>query len=111
MKPDLILFCSDSSGIYIPRRFAREINRDCPECVTGVSPEEFAILEAGPENEQYWDCWNDVLNNAKVNDGNTTYSLYQDGDLWLVPEGMEWNEETEGFSWPADESDESDRNA
>jgi hypothetical protein len=26
--------------------------------------------------------------------------LYQDGDLWLIPEGMQWNDETGFFEWP-----------
>lgn len=84
--PEPILFCDGASGIYIPQRFAEEVKRDC---VTGVDAHEFETLALGPDTEWYWDTWADVLDNAKVHDpvANVTYTLHQDGDLWLLPEG------------------------
>ena len=39
------------------------------------------------------DAWNDVCNNAVVTDSNgVTFSLWQDGDLWLVPTSHEWED-------------------
>lgn len=29
----------------------------------------------------------------------------EDGALWLIPEGMEWDEETDFFKWPDEETD------
>ena len=78
-------FCyADSArGIYIPQHFAETIKRDC---VTGVSEEQFAILESGPDTEFYWDVWCEVTDSAIVtNQSGESYTLYQDGDLWLVP--------------------------
>jgi hypothetical protein len=86
-EDDAILFLSDTRGVYIPRDFAQSIKR---ECVKGVSDEEWKILEAGPdyeENEFYWDVWNDVEQNAEITDPSNgiVYTIYQNGDCFLVP--------------------------
>jgi len=78
------LYASDNRGIYIPQYFAESIQR---ECLGGVSNEDMQILLDGPEAEYYWDAWDTVLDNAILTDKNgKRWSLYQDGDLWLVPE-------------------------
>lgn len=77
------LFAGDARGIYIPKFFADNILR---KLVTGVSDEDYSILEAGPDHEYYWDAWADVLDNAKVNHPTLGECyLYQEGDLWIVP--------------------------
>lgn len=77
------LFADEARGIYIPQHFAEAVTR---EYVTGVTDEDYSILEDGPENEAYWDVWMDVLLKAEITrpDG-SKYLLYQDGDLWIVP--------------------------
>ena len=80
-----ILFSDSARGIYIPQHFAESVKR---ECVSGISPVQFAILRHGPEDEFYWDVWNEVVeSNAIVTDPESgiAYTLFQDGDLWLVP--------------------------
>lgn len=77
------LFCSNASGVYIPQRFAQEVDRSC---VTGVADKDYEVLEAGPDHEHYWDAWADVLDNAKIQDPKMGECyLYQEGDLWVVP--------------------------
>lgn len=102
-RPDMLLWLSDSRGIYIPRDFALSIDR---VNVSGVSDEDWAILEAGPDHEYYWDTWADVEQNAVVTDehGNK-FTVYQNGDCWLIPEGMEYNEEKDTFAYPDDEEE------
>ena len=69
-----------------------------------MSDEDWAIVEAGPDHEYYWDTWDTVLANAQVTDENgVQYTLDQDGDLRLVPVGMEWSEENECWQWPESE--------
>jgi hypothetical protein len=102
-KPDMMLWFSDARGIFIPRDFANcfidGFTRD--KHVTGVSAEDWAILEAGPDDESYWDVWAHVLDNAKMTDENgAEFTLHQDGDLWLIPIGMEWDDEAGTFNWP-----------
>jgi hypothetical protein len=102
-KPDMQLWLSDARGVYIPRDFAKcFIDRDTRDRhVKHVDAEYWATLEYGPEHEYYWETWDSVLNNARVVDENgVEFSLYQDGDLWLVPVGMEWDEDTETYVWP-----------
>ena len=86
-----LLWLDEARGVYIPRDFALcFIDRD--KAVTGVDPDDWAILEACPEHELYWDTWQDVCDNAKVTETDSTvYTLWQDGTLWLVEEGAEWD--------------------
>jgi hypothetical protein len=99
---DMLLWLSDAHGQYLPRDFANSfVNRAAH--VAGVSDEEWSILEAGPDHEWYWEAWNDVCDNAVVIDGDTKYRVWQDGDCWLVPEGMVWDDCSETFVWPRDE--------
>jgi hypothetical protein len=104
-KPDTMLWLDDHRGVYIPRDFANSFaNRD--HDVSGVDPEQWKILETGPEleNEFYWEVWTEVCDNAIVTDENgIKYRLHQDGALWLVPEGMEYDEFSETFGWPKED--------
>ena len=85
-----ILYASDRHGIYLPQYFAESIK---PECLSGVSGEDLAILLDGPDHEHYLDAWCDVCSTAKITDSNgVTFYLYQDGDLWLIPTDCEWEE-------------------
>ena len=114
-KAKPILFLSDSRGIYIPRDFARSIK--CT-CLSGVSEADLDYLALGPggclddvqepqegesvRGEYYWETWDNVLNNAVVTDNGQKYVLYQDGDLWLIPQDWEWSDEEGWFVAPED---------
>jgi hypothetical protein len=102
-KPDMMLWLSDARGQYIPRDFATSfVDRD--KHVAGVDAETWTILESGPDHEWYWEAWDDVCRDAIVTDENgVKYRVYQDGDCWLIPEGMEWDDESETFSYPTEE--------
>tara|TARA_R110000851_G_scaffold163685_1_gene307678 strand:+ start:1866 stop:2594 length:729 start_codon:yes stop_codon:yes gene_type:complete len=73
-----ILYASDSRGIFIPQYFAESYDSDMWE---PISVEAMTILKEGPESEQYWDTWQEVLDSAETIDGGI---LHQDGDLWVV---------------------------
>lgn len=106
-KPEMLLWLSDARGVYIPRDFATSF-RDRAESVSGVSAEQWEILEQGPDAEYYWDVWNEVEQSAVITDDNgVKYTIRQDGDCWLIPEGMEYNESTDSFEWPS-ETEETD---
>lgn len=95
-KPEMILFSDSARGSYIPQHFAESIRRDC----VNLTDEDYAVL-MNPDHECYWDTWADVCDNAVVTDDHgIKYRLWQDGDLWLIPEGMEWSEEEGEFAWP-----------
>lgn len=105
-KPDMMLWLSDARGQYIPRDFANSfINRE--RDVIGVTADDWRVLENGPDDGSYWDVWNDVCDNAIITDENgELYRIWQDGDCWLVPDGMEWSDRDETFHWPDDDEDE-----
>ena len=105
-KPEMMLWLSDARGQYIPRDFANSF-ADRAKTVTGVSDDDWITLENGPDTEWYWEAWDSVCNNAIVTDENgVQYRIHQDGDCWLVPDGMEWSDETETFQWPDDDDPE-----
>ena len=95
-RPEKLLWLSDSRGMYIPRDFTI-INR---HLVTGVCDEDWKILEAGPDSEGYWDAWIEVCDQARVSMNGVDYHLEHDGDLWLIPIGMTWDEEADDWRWP-----------
>lgn len=84
------LLFSDASGIYIPRRFAREIARDHVSFGSHDFSEGWDILE-NPDHERYWEAWQEVLDHATLTDGNgVEYRLEQDGDCWMVEKAGEY---------------------
>lgn len=85
------LLLSDSHGIYIPKKFAEFENWE------GITQEQKEILN-NPENEFYWETWEEVLITVYYVVEQTTpanlshiikpgkWSLYQTGDLFAVHE-------------------------
>lgn len=98
-----MLWLSDARGMYIPRDFATSF-ADRAKHVTGVNDETWSILEAGPDHEWYWEAWDDVCRSARVTDAHGRgYTVYQDGDCWLIPDDMEWSDETGFFVRPSEQ--------
>mgnify|MGYP000353744861 CR=1 FL=1 len=96
MAQGLILFSDSSRGVYIPKHFAEDVKR---QYVTGIDLSELDyLLDNDYCDDNFWDHWIYVLNNCTVtdDDGNV-YSLYQDGDLWLVCDELMTDEEKENF--------------
>ena len=89
----MILFCDSASGRYIPQRFAAEI---MPQYLRGVSQDDLNEL-ADPDSEWYWHAWHKILDNATVVDGDLTYRLHHDGDLWLICDELLTDEERENI--------------
>jgi hypothetical protein len=85
IEDSAIVVVSDSHGIYQAQYFAGIVRHDL---VTGVSDDEWEIIQAGPDDEAYWDVWADIEQNACITSPETgiKYRVWQDGDIWLVPE-------------------------
>lgn len=99
-KPEMLLWLSDARGVFIPRDFANSFS-DRSKSVSGVTDEGWAILESGPDHEQYWDAWCEIMDCATITDEEgVKYHIWQEGDCWLVPDGMQWDEENETYKWP-----------
>ena len=69
----------DAYGIYCPVTFLERF----PE-LEGIGAEDRSTIEKGPDEEWYWDAWGAVLNNGSVTLAGVNYSVYQDGDVWLI---------------------------
>jgi len=105
---DIKLLFSNSRGMSIPWCFADEIlegsiiggkeqwtclNEICDPCET---------WEEAASKEGYWDAWHEVLDSVVLRDDKGhVYTLYQDGDVWLIPCG-------EHVKWVPDEDCEVD---
>ena len=99
--PDMLLWLDANRGRYLPQSFANTIDRST---VRGIASQNWRVLEKGPDSfdgdTDYWNTWEHVLNIAIVTYNGTEFRLHQDGDLWLVPCGMEWDDKNETFVWP-----------
>ncbi len=78
----IILFADSNRGIYIPQHFAESVEREFVQGIDLSLLDE--LIEHGIEYEYYWDIWTEVLDNCKLVKDGKTYSLHQDGDLWLI---------------------------
>lgn len=75
-----VLLLDSHRGIYIPQNFAEMFNY-----WQGISKEDKDILLYGPEHQDYWNVWDDVLCMAfYVDENENTWELHQDQDLWAV---------------------------
>lgn len=88
------ILVSDTHGIGVPQQFIR----CCCAVEWHVEPRDAAVLSAGPEHEDYWEVWNEVLDSAYYEhpDG-YRYTLHQDGDLFAVCGDLMTNEEYENL--------------
>jgi hypothetical protein len=102
-KPETLLWLADHRGVHIPQDFAESF-KDRDKDVSGVDAEQWAILEAGHEHEHYWDTWSDVMDSAQITIDGIEYCVWQDGDVWLIPDGMEYSEDN-GWYWPSEDDD------
>lgn len=80
------LVVDSSHGVYCPQVFSQVINHDF---FPDIKDEYWKILDSGPDNELYWDTWCYHFECQVATDGSM---IYQDGDIWLV---YEWSEDDE----------------
>lgn len=77
------LLIPDSYGIYIPNHFWKHF--DFKEW--NIKRSYYQEL-SDPCDENYWEAWSDLLDNAKHTDKNgKNWYLLQDGDLFAYEEG------------------------
>ena len=101
-----ILWIDGANGIYVPKRF---VNVTTTNAIENVTEETITTLEHGPGHDYYWDAWETFLNNAVIRETffdptkpDVKYFVHQsdEGDVWLIPQDMVWNEESEWWSYP-----------
>ena len=93
-KIEPILLVDDHNGIYIPQVFCQSYKA----YITNLSEvkEDFEICLSGPDNEEYWDAWDMLLQNMKFTDDNSNNLevgyLPESCDLWAFPENFDFSE-------------------
>ena len=102
-KPEPLLWLDSARGVFIPRDFATSM-AGMRDSVANVTTLDWTTLEAGPElggdSSNYWETWTEVEAHAIVTYEGVEYRVYQDTDCWLIPVGMEWDDEADWFVWP-----------
>lgn len=87
--PEIIICIGDGArGQYMPQVAfdleAKGWNRDDQNFL--LSRQDVGILETGPEHYEYWDLWDEILNDAVYVDesGDEWRLVQQDGDLFAI---------------------------
>ena len=85
---DVTLFLDNSRGIYIPKVFAENINRELiVDRVSWSWDHELDFLIKYDTNKDfYWETWQNILDNMRVRIGRRTYFFSQvvPGDVWMI---------------------------
>jgi hypothetical protein len=82
----LILLVDSHHGVFIPQIFAEQF--------ADLLTQEQAKDLSSPENEFYFEAWEDVLNNVQVQDKEgKKYNIFQNEDVWAIPVNMEFPED------------------
>lgn len=86
------LICDSHHGIYCPQLTIKDLIDDI---VSQLPAEDVQTVLDGPDNEFYWESWENILNTSFIiDDGeNKRYYLYQDEDVWMLEKGEEFNNE------------------
>ena len=98
MAKAIIHFLDSSRGQFIPRDFCRQINKEFLQCVDFVLVEELS-QENSNDYEFYWENWDHIIKNARIQFEGNTYTLHQDGDLWLINYDKMTAEERQNFGF------------
>jgi len=92
-QPELLV--DSHHGIYIAQIFCQRY----AAYITNMDKvkEEFDICLVGPDHEEYFDALADLMDNVEfTNDNKEAYTvgnIGEEGDLWAIPEGYEFEDE------------------
>jgi len=88
-----IMICDSRHGVLIPHIVTEELIN----CKHGWANDErldwsnvyeasIQILLSGCDEELYWEAWEDVLDNLKIDFDGEPYIMIHNKDVWLIPE-------------------------
>jgi hypothetical protein len=90
------LLLSDARGVYIPANFIELFDVSS----WNIDVNSWAAKECqDKDNENYWDAWNNILDNAEYKENGNVWRLHQDGDLWAICYELMSDEEKENFGF------------
>lgn len=98
---------SNQNGIYAPSVFCSSIDISqfvIPEGC-GVRADDIVFVskwDSGGDLQDLHDEWDAITTHCKVMDvwGRLSFIHENDGDIWCIPVGMEWDDEEDWFVWP-----------
>lgn len=82
-EEDARLLLSDCHGIYIPQFYCQTLSEEEAED-SDISWEDVLICQAGPDEERYWEAWQQICDSAEWEEDGERWNLLQNGDLWQV---------------------------
>lgn len=95
MPEAIILLLDSHRGTNIPYDFIKEFNLDLFE---GIERSDVDIIQEAPAHEWYWDAWASIIDQASYTDlSGNKFTLWQDGDLFLICDDLMTDEEYEDF--------------
>lgn len=92
---NIIFLCDSHHGVYVPSFFCSH-----SENIWDINPEDWNYIANSEniENDDYWDIWNAILDNACYRDENgIIWTLHHDGDLFAVALNEMSEQEIEEF--------------
>lgn len=94
-SPKPMLATDGIYGVFVPREFCQAYHKALWAQGLGVQADDIidasALWEAGKLDDPEFieQVWVEILENFQVSIDNTTYTLWEDGDLFLIPEGWD----------------------
>jgi len=91
LPENAVLFVDSAHGVYVPSVFFHNVGREYLvwDCDNETRAWILQSCANGDPNvcEDYWEAWARAEEVLKVKhpENGKLYTLYQDGDLWLVP--------------------------
>ena len=78
------MFCliDSNKGICIPMVFAYRWGNVCTK---GITEADIDTLLSGPYHPEYWEIWEEVVNEVEFLFDGQKCTLFEDGDLFAVP--------------------------
>ena len=98
------LVIDGSAGVYAPKYFAELFGTQ----LKNVSKADLETLMEGPDDEWYWEAWQNIEMNGAIEHNGEDWTIYQyEGDVWLVHPDHEWEDDwwTIRPDYPVDEDE------
>ena len=88
-----VLLLDSHHGVYIPQLAVKYYSQEPNWDWSNVSEEDIQSLLNGVEDENYWEAWEQVLDNVTFDVDDVRYIIVQNEDLWAVPSEVEFTED------------------
>jgi hypothetical protein len=90
-KSEPILLVDGNRGIYMGRDLYNQYRQYFVADENGI-PQWVMTDIQDTENEYYPEAWAWIEQNVQIELDGQRYTLYQDDDLWAIPEGYSWED-------------------